>query len=810
LSNPDNAHINLGHNLVVCHVAGSGSSVAGSDSASHATISESDLNRTTAIQSAQLQQLLSVSRVSLIASVSLALVLVYVQRGVIASSVLVFWMLLILLASLLRAVTVIAYQRHLHESDICTRMTHFRLGVLGAGVVWGLAGFLLFPENNPQHQIFLIFTLAGMTAGGTIAFSADLFSAVGFALTLITPLIIRLFVAGDSISAAMGAATLLYLVFMVTSMRRINRQVYENIVLHLEAIGREEQVRSSEERYRLLLAHLPVGVIHYDADLVITYCNQSFTIMLNNTAERLVGLDMKRLKDQSILPALRKALAGETGHYEGRYHATFSDADRWIYMTCTPSLNDRGEIVGGIGIVQDITGRKEAEETIKNLAFYDHLTDIPNRRLLLERLQHAMVSSAHNDKTGALLFIDLDNFKAINDTLGHDMGDLLLQQVARRLVSCLREGDSVARLGGDEFVVLLEDLSSHTIEAAAQTEAVAEHIQAELGQPYRLATHEYLSTSSIGATLFQGHRQSIEELMKQADIAMYQAKRAGRNVLRFFDQEMQNAVTARAILENELRSALEKRQFRLYYQVQVDHMLHPLGAEALLRWEHPERGVVSPTDFIQVAEETDLIVPIGQWALETACAQLKAWQHNPLTRNLGLTVNVSAKQFRRPDFVARMQETVRQSGINPMRLKLELTESALLDDIEGAIAVMDALRQSGIRFSLDDFGTGYSSLQYLKRLPLDQLKIDRSFVRDIATDSNDAAIVRTIIAMAQSMNLGVIAEGVETEEQRQHLLNHGCNHYQGYLFGRPVPVEQFEAQLQQEVGELMQHKLWLV
>ena len=758
-----------------------------------------------------MQQLLSVSRVSLIASVSLALILAYMQRGVISSSVLVFWLSLTMLASLLRAITVIAYQRHLQEGDICTRMTHFRIGVLVAGVVWGLAGFLLFPDGDPQHQMFLIFTLAGMTAGGTVAFSADLFSAIGFALTVITPLVIRLLIAGDSLSAAMGAATFLYLIFMITSMRRINRQVFENIMLRLEAVAREEQVKSSEERYRLLLAHLPVGVFHYDNDLVITYCNQPFTLMLNSSSERLVGLDMKHLKDQSILPALRKALIGETGYYEGQYRATLNEVDRWIYMTCAPSLDDRGKIVGGIGIVQDITGRKEAEETIKNLAFYDHLTDIPNRRLLLERLQHAMVSSAHNDKTGALLFIDLDNFKAINDTLGHDMGDLLLQQVAHRLIACLREGDSVARLGGDGFVVLLEDLSGHALEAAAQTEAVAENMQAALSQPYRLATHDYLSTASIGATLFQGHKQSIEELMKQADIAMYQAKRAGRNVLRFFDQEMQNAVTARAVLENELRSALEKQQFRLYYQVQVDHMLRPLGAEALLRWEHPERGMVSPSEFIRVAEETDLIVPIGQWVLETACAQLRTWQHNPLTRHLELTVNVSAKQFRRAGFVARMEETVRQCGLNLMSLKLELTESALLDDIEGAIATMVALRQSGIRFSLDDFGTGYSSLQYLKRLPLDQLKIDQSFVRDIDTDSNDAAIVRTIIAMAQSMNLGVIAEGVETEEQRQHLLNHGCNHYQGYLFGRPVPVEQFEAQLQQQgTGELMQHKLWLI
>ena len=372
-----------------------------------------------------------------------------------------------------------------------------------------------------------------------------------------------------------------------------------------------------------------------------------------------------------------------------------------------------------------------------------------------------------------------------------------MQQVAQRLESRVREGDTVARIGGDEFVVVLKDLSKHVLEAAAQTETIGEKILATLNQPYQLAAHEYRSTASIGVTLFSDHDQSQDELLKQADIAMYQAKKTGHNTMRFFDPQMQDSINARAALEIELRKALENRQFHLYYQIQVDSSHRSLGAEALIRWKHPERGLVSPAQFIPLAEEIGLILPIGQWVLETACAQLKAWQQDIQTRDLVLSVNVSAKQFRQADFVAQVQAAVQRHAINPMLLKLELTESMLLESLEGIIATMSTLKEIGVRFSLDDFGTGYSSLQYLKRLPLDQLKIDQSFVRYLAIDSSDKAIVRTIIAMAQGLGLDVIAEGVETEEQRQLLLGIGCAHYQGYLFGKPVPIEQFDALLKQ-------------
>ena len=395
------------------------------------------------------------------------------------------------------------------------------------------------------------------------------------------------------------------------------------------------------------------------------------------------------------------------------------------------------------------------------------------------------------------MFIDLDKFKDLNDTLGHDFGDLLLQQVAQRLVTCLRKIDTVARLGGDEFVVMLEDLSQQPIEAALQAKAVGENILATLNQPYLLATHEYHSTPSIGATLFSDDTKSAEELLKRADIAMYQAKKAGRNTLRFFDPKMQDVINARTSLEGDLRKALENQEFQLYYQIQVASSHRPFGAEALIRWIHPDRGLVSPAQFIPLAEESGLILPIGQWVLETACTRLKVWQQDVLTRDLILAVNISAVQFHQADFVAQVQSLVQSHAIDPTRLKLEITESLLLKNVENAIATMSALKEIGVSFSLDDFGTGYSSLQYLKRLPIDQLKIDQSFIHDIATDSSDKAIVRAIIAMAHSLNLDVIAEGVETEDQRQFLLDRGCTHYQGYLFGKPVPIEQFEALLRQ-------------
>jgi len=448
-----------------------------------------------------------------------------------------------------------------------------------------------------------------------------------------------------------------------------------------------------------------------------------------------------------------------------------------------------------LSVVRDITKRKEDEEEIRNLAFYDSLTGLPNRRLLMDRLKHAMASSGRSGRPCAMMFIDLDHFKTLNDTLGHDIGDLLLVEVAKRLEACVREGDTVSRLGGDEFMLILESLSANKVEAGAQTEAIGEKILAVLNEPYSLDVHVCHTSPSIGATVFDDNRATVEELMKQADIAMYQSKKAGRNTLRFFDPQMQSVINELATLEADLRKAVEQNQFQLHYQIQVDSSNRPLGAEALIRWVHPERGLIFPGQFLPLAEETGLMQPIGRWVLDTACAQLKVWQQDPRTRDFVLAVNISPKRFGKSEFVEEIQHALKRHAIDPKLLKLELTEGLLLENIDAAITVMNTLNEIGVQLSLDDFGTGYSSLQYLKRLPLDQLKIDQSFVRDLVEDSSDRAIVRTIIAMAESLELNVIAEGVETVEQRQQLLVMGCKSFQGYYFGKPVPIEQFEAAL---------------
>jgi diguanylate cyclase (GGDEF)-like protein/PAS domain S-box-containing protein len=566
---------------------------------------------------------------------------------------------------------------------------------------------------------------------------------------------------------------------------------------------RKEALRESEFRWKFAIEGSGDGVWDWNIQTDEAQYSSRWKEMLGYDDADVLPTNQEWVKrihpeDQSyVAGAMQAYLDGETTTYVVEYRLRCKDASyKWILgRGMVVSRSDDDKPLRMIGTHTDITSRKAAEDEIKNLAFYDPLTLLPNRRLLLDRLQHAMLSSTRSGREGALLFIDLDNFKTLNDTLGHEIGDLLLQQVAERLVACVREGDTVARLGGDEFVVMLKDLSDQDLEAAAQTEVIGNKILGALNKPYQLATHEYRNSASIGAALFNEHERDIEELLKQADIAMFQAKKEGRNTLRFFDPQMQDAIISRVKMERELIKALEDQQFELYFQIQIDSSNRPLGAEALIRWAHPERGLLSPLQFIPLAEETGLILPIGQWVLETACAQLKVWQQDTLTRDLILAVNVSAKQFRQANFVNQVKTTLQHHEVNPMRLKLELTESLLLENIQDTIATMNALNELGVRFALDDFGTGYSSLQYLKKLPLDQLKIDQSFVRDIATESSDRAIMRTIIAMARGLNMDVIAEGVETEEQRQLLLNKGCNNFQGYLAGKPVPIEQFEAGL---------------
>ncbi len=425
------------------------------------------------------------------------------------------------------------------------------------------------------------------------------------------------------------------------------------------------------------------------------------------------------------------------------------------------------------------------------MALYDPLTHLPNRRLLNEHLAQTLIAFRTRNNHGAILVIDLDNFKSINDTRGHSVGDQLIVTTSERLLSCVRPRDWVARLGGDEFVVVLEDLSHEHEHAANAAEEVAERILVAIRKQFELDNKPYHTTASIGIYLFRDDSEGIDELLKRADAAMYLAKKAGRNTLRFFDPVLQAGLEEKMLLESDLHDALPNSQFSLYYQPQFDCSSHIVGAEVLLRWSHPERGHIPPNHFIGLAEETGLIISIGTWVLETACHQLTIWANQPSYENIYIAVNVSARQFSQPDFVDIVQHTLSSTSANPERLKLEITESLVLSDVEGSIIKMQELQKLGISFAIDDFGTGYSSLSYLRHLPISQLKIDRSFVMDIASEQSAAAIARTIIGMAHTLDLTVVAEGVETIAQFAFLKRHGCDCFQGYLMGRPVPLSDF-------------------
>jgi diguanylate cyclase (GGDEF)-like protein/PAS domain S-box-containing protein len=555
---------------------------------------------------------------------------------------------------------------------------------------------------------------------------------------------------------------------------------------------------NAKEQLRIAATAFDVqeGIVILGADRRILRVNRAFTEITGYANAGVAGKTPDEVRSAEQSASIYRPILDRIdreGSWKGEVTIRRANGEVFpAWISAAAVRRENGEITHYVCTLVDLAERREAERQIERLAHYDPLTRLPNRRLFLDRLRAALASGAQSGRKGAILFIDLDNFKILNETSGHEVGDRLLVEVGRRIGGCVREGDTAARLGGDEFVVLLEDLSGSIEEAGAEANAVGEKILAALNQPYTIAGRLHHSTPSIGVTLFIDAVDSLDELLKQADIAMYQAKSAGRNTLRFFGPEMQGALAARAVMEAALRLAIQDRQFVLHYQPQVDHAGRFIGAEALLRWRHPERGLVSPGEFIPLAEETGLILPIGQWALEVACARLKQWADDPRARDLRLAINVSARQFRQADFVEQVRRALERAGAPADKLKLELTESLVIDDIEGTIEKMHALKRLGVGFSMDDFGTGYSSLSYLTRLPLDQLKIDRSFVRNLPGSANDAAVVQTIITLAKSLGMVVIAEGVETEAQRQFLERHGCPTYQGFLFSPAVEIAQFE------------------
>lgn len=540
------------------------------------------------------------------------------------------------------------------------------------------------------------------------------------------------------------------------------------------------------------------GIMVTDVNNIILKVNGAFTRLTGYREDEVLGMTPSLLKSGRQDATFYRKMWNELRQHRCWQGEVWDKRkDGTIYpklLTIKAITDDHNHVTNYIATFSDVSQQKEAKENIYRLAFYDPLTHLPNRRLLMDQLALALTNSQKHKGYSAIFFIDLDNFKTLNDTKGHDFGDLLLTEVAARLRTSVRQNDMVARFGGDEFLVILENISADEELATKGALRVAEKVCQAISHTYEIKGYHYHCTASVGISIFNGE-DNIHEVLRRADTAMYQAKQTGKNTYRLFDPHLQEMIELKAELEADLRMVLSRNQLLLYYQIQVDEEQRAYGAEVLLRWQHSERGLVSPAQFIPLAEETGLILPIGHYVLKAACQQLKVWEQHDHTRHLVLSVNISIRQLCQEDFVSQIKAILEETQINPSRLKLELTESLIMEGTSDNVRKMLELQQLGIHFSMDDFGTGYSSLVHLQSLPLNQLKIDRSFVGNIVTNANDAVIVKAIIAMAAALDLEVIAEGVETREQMEMLSQYGCKAFQGYLFSKPLPLDEFQGLL---------------
>nr|WP_297459048.1 EAL domain-containing protein [uncultured Halomonas sp.] len=715
-----------------------------------------------------------------------ALLLVVSLWWVINRDVLIAWLATSVVVALLRLWLAVRFNRQAPSAQVRTHwLGWFALGAFASGSVWGAAGLLLFSLEHVEHQAALAIILAGMGAGAVTTLSSVWGVAALFLIPTISPLMVQYTLVGSPVALIIAFTMTLFLLMMLVASRRLSLIIEDNIRLRVEVTEREASLRESENRYRTIFQSSPLGLLHFDQNGVVVDCNDKLLGIMSAPREAVIGLDMlRRLPDERVKHAVGNALSEGFGYYEGDYVSMNSGKKMPLRAFFNGVRNVDGDIVGGVTVIEDCTERKQAEATIHYQAYYDPLTDLPNRRLLLDRLSQALSQCRRDSDLGAVLFLDLDRFKSVNDSLGHAVGDRLLCEAAKRLTRLLRGGDIAARLSGDEFVVMLANLQGGREQAEHAAQAVAQRIMDALSAPYPLSGRTLKVTPSIGFVLFPRAGETATDLLKHADTAMYQAKATGRARICGYLPSMQAEVERRVALEQDLRRALEHNQLLLYYQPQVDASGTIVGAEALLRWEHPRRGMVSPGEFIPLAEESGLIVELGEWVLDEACQRLRQIDARSLPR---LSVNISPRHFNQPDFVGYVEALIDTAGVAPERLLFEVTEGVLIDNLLDAVATMQALKRVGVGIAIDDFGIGYSSLSYLKRLPLDELKIDRSFVEDIG-DPNDAAIVQTIIAVSRHLKLDIVAEGVETAEQLAFLHDNGCTRFQGYWFYRPMPL----------------------
>lgn len=740
---------------------------------------------------------------SALAIVLNATVLAWLVYGYVDTQLLVNWYMLITVISALRFLSAHYYTKLREEFSLVHLKWIFCVGLVASTLTFGMVPFLFFVQISPLHQALLIMIFAGLSAGGISSLSSLRQGVKVFLVLFLVPLIIKLLLEGTPIYNAMAFLVLLYLLMLL----RISKEFHEHYIDILRSRRMYEEERDklliSQERFEAVFKQAPIGIMIYDNESIIREINQEFIDFLEAPREYLIGLDLHSIPDKRVLPSLEAALENNEGFYEGEYKTKLKEKSLWITMSTSPLRDFNQNVMGGIAIISDITERMMTQLQFEYQANYDALTDIPNRSTLLERMKQELIRYRRHDVIFGVMFLDLDNFKNINDSLGHAVGDKLLVETAQRLKSVIRSEDTVARIGGDEFVVLLPDLEKEEHLAATNAEHAAQKVHDTMAKPFEIDGYKLSVSSSIGISLVNAINDSAEEVLKFADIAMYQAKKEGKNTTRFYQEKMDRWIKRRLELENGLHRAIENEELSIHYQPIVEFSSAKLvGAEALLRWNSKSFGSISPEEFIPIAEESGIILKIGHWVFENAVKQFVTWQREfpHLKEFKKISINISVHQFNHIDFVENVKQIIEKHGINPAHIELELVESIIVKDIEIVRNKMQKLRDLGIGISIDDFGTGYSSLSYLKKLPFTTLKIDRSFVQDIQHDADDKELVSTILTIAKNFNLDVVAEGVETIEQYQFLHEKMCGYLQGYYCSKPVDCDSFDSFLKEHDG----------
>jgi len=720
-------------------------------------------------------------------------ILVYLLWGEVANADLSLWLVLMSLITLFRFKSAYRFKFYKDEYPIEIWNSIFLWGIVLSAILWGCVSLFLFPDTI-EYQMIVIIILAGMGAGATSSLASHINAIRLFLFLILTPLIVRLFLEETYIYNTLAILTIIFLIMLLVVSKQFYITIYNNVETKLLFKQAKDKLKVTQDSFQTIFNQAPSGIFYYDRELKIDQLNQEFSSILQAPKEKLIGLDIKRLPDQSVLPAIEAVFDGINGFYEGSYKTKIQQLNIWIMLRTSPIYDSSGKIIGGVGIVSDITAQIEAQKKIEYQAFYDSLTSLPNRSMLMDRLKQAIIHYKNHNIISAVLFLDLDHFKKTNDSLGHNIGDKLLISSAKRLGSIVSDEDIVARLGGDEFVILLSNLGKNLSHAITLTETISNRVHESMQEPFVLDGHTLNVSTSIGIVILNSSKDTPDDLLKYADTAMYQSKRDGRGKSSFYQDEMNIELKRRLDIENVLRGAIDKDELEVYYQPMIEFKTKRLiGAEALIRIDSQQLGNIYPDEFIPIAEETGLILPIGEWVMREAIVNFLEWNHlhsdYPLER---IAINISTKQFSKDNFIELVKDVIYTTKVDPKCVELELTESIIIKDIKESISKMNELRQMGIGISIDDFGTGYSSLSYLKMLPFSSLKIDRSFTQDIVDEDEEQKLINSIISIAKSFNMHIIAEGIESDIQYNYLEQRGCDYFQGYYCSKPINAMAFE------------------